>query len=197
MISPVKKPSIAFLIFLLYTIPIAWFFFFVYTNSLNIPCGDDYKAILAFLNSFVRSASLSDKLNLIFSQYHEYRIGLCRIVTVLMYYIYGSINFKVLCVISNLSLIGIVYLFYKSFSAAAVSSICCLFRRCSWCFTCSIGKLVFGAPLHCNRYGSPFSPCCAFTICSMHHGDIVLLLFLQLHVPLIPTGMGLSVLSSD
>jgi hypothetical protein len=117
--SPVKKPSIAFLIFLLYTIPIAWFFFFVYTNSLNIPCGDDYKAILAFLNSFVRSASLSDKLNLIFSQYHEYRIGLCRIVTVLMYYIYGSINFKVLCVISNLSLIGIVYLFYKSFSSSS------------------------------------------------------------------------------
>ncbi len=98
---------------------IAWFFFFVYTNSLNIPCGDDYKAILAFLNSFVRSASLSDKLNLIFSQYHEYRIGLCRIVTVLMYYISGSINFKVLCVISNLSLIGIVYLFYKSFSSSS------------------------------------------------------------------------------
>ncbi len=55
--SPVKKPSIAFLIFLLYTIPIAWFFFFVYTNSLNIPCGDDYKAILAVPHRIVQDCN--------------------------------------------------------------------------------------------------------------------------------------------
>jgi hypothetical protein len=111
----IKKSTASFLIVLLYTIPIVWFYFFLFRNSLNIPYGDDYKAILTFLNDFVRSTTSSDKLNLIFSQYHEYRIAFCRIVTLLAYYIYGSINFKALCVISNLSLIGIVYIFYKAF----------------------------------------------------------------------------------
>jgi hypothetical protein len=116
MISPaIKKSTASFLIFLLYAIPIAWFYFFILINSLNIPYGDDYRAILTFLNSFVKSASRSDKLYLIFSQYHEYRIAFCRIVTLLVYYISGSIHFKVLCIIANLSLIGIVYIFYRSF----------------------------------------------------------------------------------
>jgi hypothetical protein len=117
MISPaIKKSSASFLIFLLSTIPIAWFYFFLFKHSLNIPYGDDYQAILTFLNDYVRSATVTDKLHLIFSQYHEYRIAWCRIVTLILYYSSGSINFKVLSVIANLSLIGIVYIFYLSFN---------------------------------------------------------------------------------
>ena len=112
----IKKSTASFLLFLLYTIPVAWFYFFLFRNNLNIPYGDDYKSILSFLNEFVRTPASSEKLNLIFSQYHEHRIALCRIATLLLYYISGSINFKVLSLTANFSLIGTLYIFYKSFN---------------------------------------------------------------------------------
>jgi hypothetical protein len=116
MISPaIKKSTASFLIFLLYTIPIAWFFLFIYHNSLNIPHYDDYIAILQFLIAFVKSDSFLDRLHLIFLEHNNHRIVVCRIATLLVYYISGSINFKILCIIGNVSLIGIVYIFYKSF----------------------------------------------------------------------------------
>lgn len=82
--------------------------------GVNIPIGDDYPAILNFLINFFSSSGFK-KIALIFSQHNEHRIVFTRIITLLTYYLLGSINFKLLMFIGNLSLIGLLAVLYSSY----------------------------------------------------------------------------------
>ncbi|MEO7767535.1 MAG: hypothetical protein ABIS01_08920, partial [Ferruginibacter sp.] len=98
-------------------IPAIFYFNKVNEYALNLPYGDDYDAVLAFLNKFV-SVGFTEKLALMFSQHNEHRILLSRIIFVLYYEVFGTINFRSLIFIANFELVGIfiilVYFIRKS-----------------------------------------------------------------------------------
>ncbi len=89
------------------------FYCFLFLFTVNIPYWDDYDSILNFSNDFQKS-NIGEKIKLIFSQHNEHRIVFSRIVILISYYLTGKINFKLLTLIGNMSLIGLAVLFLKS-----------------------------------------------------------------------------------
>ena len=64
----------------------------VFRYSYNMPVGDDYDAILAYLNQFVVS-SPAEKIHLFFTQHNEHRILLTHLISISELAIFGKINF--------------------------------------------------------------------------------------------------------
>ena len=64
----------------------------IHRFAFNQPYGDDYDAILAFLNQYVQ-ASLSDQIKLIFSQHNEHRILLTHLMEIIDLSFFGNVNF--------------------------------------------------------------------------------------------------------
>ncbi|EKT87489.1 membrane protein [Leptospira santarosai serovar Shermani str. LT 821] len=66
--------------------------------SVNFPLGDDYDAILDFLNRWQQSDS---KISLLFGQHNEHRIVFVRIISLLYFQLFHTINFIHLILIGN------------------------------------------------------------------------------------------------
>lgn len=79
--------------------------------SVNFPLADDYDAILSFLNSWEESNS---KISLFFSQHNEHRLGFLRVIVLLYYKIFNSINFINLILFGNSLQILLLSILYKS-----------------------------------------------------------------------------------
>jgi len=110
-----KKINIAS-IKLVVLIPIFLFIYNLNKLAYNFPIGDDYYAILHFMNLYVKTDSIKEKLILLFSLHAEHQIIICKIITIFNYYLLSIINFKYLIYFGNLFLLGIIYISYKSFN---------------------------------------------------------------------------------
>ena len=95
---------LAFIAFLLYCLAI-WRF------SANFPYGDDYDAILNFLNQFPR-LDFKDQILSILSQHNEHRIALNRITQLAFLNLSGQINFIQLIWIGNLGWLLVIWIIY-------------------------------------------------------------------------------------
>lgn len=98
-------------------IPPAFFFFMLVKFTPNVPCFDDYDAILNFLMNYIDAATLKEKLSLIFAQHNEHRIAFGKVFTVIHYYATGAIDFRVVTFFGNLSLLCITFVFFRMFRA--------------------------------------------------------------------------------
>lgn len=96
-------------IFLL-ALPFMIFAFYTLRNAINVPMWDDYDAILAFLNSFITSATLKGKIGLIFQQHNEHRMILDKFFVLMQYFISGKVDFSGLILIGNSGYILLVSL---------------------------------------------------------------------------------------
>lgn len=76
----------------------------------NIPVGDDYYDVLRFLHQYENAVSIKEKLLAIYMQHNEHRTAFSRIIYLVMYELSGSINFRTLMLIGDLSTIGIIIL---------------------------------------------------------------------------------------
>ncbi len=85
-------------------IPVLVYFKMVNQYALNLPIGDDYNAVLQFLNNF-KTAAFSDKFGLLLQQHNEHRILSSRFIFLLYDTIAGNINFINLIFIANLQLV--------------------------------------------------------------------------------------------
>lgn len=94
--------------------PILVFFGIFFFYMINVPINDDY-ALLDFINKYVTTSSFYEKVKLIFAQHNEHRIVYDRIWTIISYKTSGNLNFTLLALIGNLSLIGITVIFFKKF----------------------------------------------------------------------------------
>ncbi len=72
----------------------------------NFPISDDF-ALLNFLNKYEKSNSLSDKVNLLFSQHNEHKIVSTKLFFLAYHQIFGNLNFIWLNFIGNLAILGI------------------------------------------------------------------------------------------
>jgi len=90
-------------------IPILIYLYNVYTYALNIPCWDDYDAILDYLIKF-KSAPFTNRCYLLFSQHNEHRILSSNIFYSSYYLLFGNINFRNIIYFNTSILLAIFFL---------------------------------------------------------------------------------------
>ena len=71
---------------------IATYLLTVHQYAYNMPAGDDYDAVLGFLNRYVQS-DLKGKIWLFFSQHNEHRILLTHLISIIDLYLFDEVNF--------------------------------------------------------------------------------------------------------
>jgi len=101
--------------------PIIIYFSFVQQWALNLPRADDFYAILDFLNNY-KKAGIADKIVLLLSQHNEHRILSSRIVYVLYYSLFNTINFEHIIYLNGIILLQIYILVLYFFKKAAPQS---------------------------------------------------------------------------
>lgn len=93
-------------------IPLALFGYIFQKYAINIPHWDDL-AVRNSLTDFLTTDSFFDKIRILFAQHNEHRIFLTRLFALLVYAIKGTLDLKMLMFLGNLSLIGILCIFYR------------------------------------------------------------------------------------
>ncbi len=111
----IKKKIIPAAVLLL---PVMFFFHTVRSMSVNAPIGDDFDAVLLFLNRFLTSGA-GERLRLIFSQHNEHRIAFNRLATLVFYYAGGVVDFRALILFGNLALVGLACVLFAAFRGTA------------------------------------------------------------------------------
>ncbi|WP_373511945.1 hypothetical protein [Persicitalea sp.] len=92
-------------------IPIGIFFWVWNYYAINIPKWDDH-ALKAFLVEYLQAPDFSGKIQALFRQHNEHRISVTRYVALLDYKVYGALNFKRLMLYGNVTLLGIIGLWW-------------------------------------------------------------------------------------
>jgi hypothetical protein len=95
-------------------IAILIYYHLIYHLTVNVPQLDDFDAILGFANNYFSLDNALDRFLCLFSAHNEHRIAWCHLMTLLSYYAIGSINFRLLNLIGNLSLLGIIMIFFAA-----------------------------------------------------------------------------------
>jgi len=98
---------------IVFILPILVHFWAVFKYGLNIPFWDDFDTVFSFLIKYLDAGTIFEKLQLVFAQHTEHRFALNKIITLLNYYI-SNIDFKLLLIIGNLALIGVLAILYRS-----------------------------------------------------------------------------------
>jgi hypothetical protein len=101
----------------LLTIAVICIFYYCSTlYSLNIPWFDDIENIPYFVVNWLEGDSFSEKWQALILPNNEHRVVAARLVVLAQYYIAGSLNFKVLVFLGNLTVLGFFSLFVYNFS---------------------------------------------------------------------------------
>ena len=101
------------IVWLLVFIIIGVFWTTVYYYAYNFPYYDDFQSIVLFLTRYIQSDSLSEKLVLFFEQNFEHRVVLAKLLTLAVFLITGQVNIKILIILGDLSLIGMLLLIFR------------------------------------------------------------------------------------
>lgn len=89
---------------------IAFYFWFAFRYSSNIPVGDDFELFLHFWLKYQHATSFSEKLALLFAQFVEHRLGYTRFVFLFLAK-WGLVDFRIIALVGNLSLVGLFFIF--------------------------------------------------------------------------------------
>jgi hypothetical protein len=101
-------------------LPIILYFYFLSEYSLNIPKWDDH-ALKAFILEFENANGFLAKFQTFFKQHNEHRIAFDRLITLLVFTIHGTIDYRWLMWVGNFTLIGTLIIFLKIFQKQKVS----------------------------------------------------------------------------
>lgn len=87
---------------------------------MNIPKWDDH-ALKAFIVEFENANGIILKVQTFFKQHNEHRIAFDRFFTLIVYWINGSIEYRWLMWIGNITLLGTLIIFFKIFQKQKLS----------------------------------------------------------------------------
>jgi hypothetical protein len=107
--------------YLLFIIPIVVAFAFFQVYAINTPWFDDIEALPAFVLDYEKAISWSDRLTLLLKPNNEHRILYTKLITLLSLSIFGKINYVFLMFVGNMSIIGILLLYWQVFKSKALS----------------------------------------------------------------------------
>lgn len=94
---------------------VLYYYYFIITYSINFPFYDDFDAILNFLHKYIIHPGPVERIQLMFRQHNEHRLVFAKALTIIQYHLMGQVNFRLLILIGNSSLVLILVLLYKSF----------------------------------------------------------------------------------
>ena len=93
-------------------LPPSIYFYFVYSYSLNLPFADDFTNLDQVMRIF-QASNLNDSFSIFFAMENGHRVAFTRFIYTLLYAIFGEINFKILILVGNFSLVILLYLFFR------------------------------------------------------------------------------------
>ena len=100
--------------FFLILIPVFSLSYVIYRHLINLPVGDDLY-VMDLFNQLREATNLRDKIAAFFYQHNEHRIVVTRLLAWLQFQISGHIDLRWWLILGNMSLLGMVYLFYINF----------------------------------------------------------------------------------
>ena len=115
MIKISSKLTNIYLKALLFLLPIGLYFFYAVYFSENTPFMDDYDAILKFIVDYKSEESYQKRVQLIFSPHNDHRLVFLHLVVLAQYYMVGSINFQILLILGNISILIVLLVLWKAF----------------------------------------------------------------------------------
>jgi hypothetical protein len=83
------------------------------TYAVNVPWMDDNDAFPDFLGRFIEAKNSSEKAWLLFKPNNEHRIVYAKLMNLLHYTLTGTLNMRTLTIFSNITLLGILWLFWR------------------------------------------------------------------------------------
>jgi hypothetical protein len=97
---------------LLITAAVAYYFFFLYQHALNVPLGDDLYDVLQVLSGVINAPDASSGFDILYAQHNDHRTFASRLVYGATYLLTGEINFRTLTFIASLALPLLLTLLY-------------------------------------------------------------------------------------
>lgn len=102
-----------FLGLILVLCPVFLYFYSFSIYTTNVPFSDDFSTLYEVMQ-ILQSESLQGKLELLFTHQNEHLHILTRSIFILVYFVFGSIDFKILTLISNVALLGLLFFACKA-----------------------------------------------------------------------------------
>lgn len=115
MIKDILKDKYSEIAILMSTAIISVFVYFMFRLCINLPYGDDFPAIFDTIKRFTSISGIPDFIKLAFERYAEHEIIPCKIVSISLFALTGSINLYVLNLIGLVNLFAITIILFKSF----------------------------------------------------------------------------------
>ena len=104
-------------------LPIFFFILMLFTYAVNVPWMDDTEVFPDFLGKFLASHTFDERIWLLLKPNNEHRVVYAKILTLVHYAITGTLNMKTLTILSNVTLIGILWLFWKVIKEQKIAAI--------------------------------------------------------------------------
>ncbi|MFN8354037.1 MAG: hypothetical protein U0Y10_06325 [Spirosomataceae bacterium] len=95
-----------------------WYYFGVY--SVNAPMWDDF-VLTDFILRLSDNPAFSEKIRLFFAQHNAHRIVYDRVVTYLIWVLTGQLDFRMMMLVGNLSLMGLIALCWQLLKGQGLS----------------------------------------------------------------------------
>lgn len=103
----ISKNKISIISIFLMLVPVLFYIWVILRFTVDMPWWDDYDSILNWMNRFIQHHNnIRYILSMLLEQHNEHRILFDRILELLDYYLFGSINFLYLSFIGYLGLFG-------------------------------------------------------------------------------------------
>ncbi|GAB2581822.1 hypothetical protein [Spirosoma areae] len=101
--------------YMLLGMPFVCFSLLLFAYVVNVPWMDDIDAFLSFILGYTNAQTVGDKLHWLLCPNNEHRILTAKLITLALYKLTGTVNFRWLAFAASAFLIGILYLFYRVF----------------------------------------------------------------------------------
>ncbi len=103
-------------LYLIILSPIVLFWLILWQYAVNVPWFDDIDAFPETVVIWIKHNNWLDRLTLLLRPNNEHRMFLGRLAAVLCYEFTGKLNIRSLILVTNIQLMGIVFLFWKTFT---------------------------------------------------------------------------------
>ncbi|MES2518520.1 MAG: hypothetical protein V4585_10455 [Bacteroidota bacterium] len=85
----------------------------LFTYAVNVPWMDDTDAFPDFLGRFLEAKNFDERVWLLFKPNNEHRIVYAKLMNLLHYALTGALNMRTLTIVSNITLFGMLWIFWR------------------------------------------------------------------------------------
>jgi hypothetical protein len=94
-------------------LPIFFFLLMLFTYAVNVPWMDDTDVFPDFLGRFLEAKNFDERAWLMFKPNNEHRVVYAKLMNLLHYALTGTLNMRTLTIVSNITLFGMLWIFWR------------------------------------------------------------------------------------